>query len=45
MKKIYYSVYFGFTSFAQEIAQVKYGGGGDWYNPTSLPNLDFAIAI
>lgn len=27
-------------SFAQEIALLKYGGGGDWYaNPTSLPNL------
>jgi len=26
--------------FAQEIALLKYGGGGDWYaNPTSLPNL------
>lgn len=25
---------------AQEIALVKYSGGGDWYaNPTSLPNL------
>lgn len=30
----------GFNSFAQEIAVVKYNGGGDWYsNPTSLPNL------
>ncbi|TYC14205.1 DUF4159 domain-containing protein [Bizionia gelidisalsuginis] len=28
------------TSFAQEIAVLKYKGGGDWYsNPTSLPNL------
>ena len=28
------------TSFSQEIALVKYSGGGDWYaNPTSLPNL------
>lgn len=27
-------------SQAQEIALLKYGGGGDWYaNPTSLPNL------
>lgn len=27
-------------SFAQEIAVLKYSGGGDWYaNPTSLPNL------
>ena len=26
--------------FSQEIALVKYSGGGDWYaNPTSLPNL------
>lgn len=26
--------------FSQEIAVVKYAGGGDWYaNPTSLPNL------
>jgi len=26
--------------FAQEIALLKYSGGGDWYaNPTSLPNL------
>lgn len=28
------------TSQSQEIALLKYGGGGDWYaNPTSLPNL------
>ncbi|MBZ4042207.1 DUF4159 domain-containing protein [Flavobacterium hibisci] len=28
------------SSFAQEIALLKYSGGGDWYaNPTSLPNL------
>ena len=28
------------NSFSQEIALVKYSGGGDWYaNPTSLPNL------
>ncbi len=27
-------------TFAQEIALLKYNGGGDWYaNPTSLPNL------
>lgn len=33
--------FFAFTFVqAQEIAVVKYGGGGDWYaNPTSLPNL------
>lgn len=29
-----------FGSNAQEIALLKYDGGGDWYaNPTSLPNL------
>lgn len=29
-----------FASFSQEIALLKYSGGGDWYaNPTSLPNL------
>ncbi|NKI31983.1 DUF4159 domain-containing protein [Croceivirga thetidis] len=28
------------TSLSQEIAILKYGGGGDWYsNPTALPNL------
>ncbi|QLE03028.1 DUF4159 domain-containing protein [Galbibacter sp. BG1] len=28
------------TSNAQDIALLKYGGGGDWYsNPTALPNL------
>lgn len=28
------------NQFAQEIAVLKYSGGGDWYvNPTSLPNL------
>ncbi|WP_223154666.1 DUF4159 domain-containing protein [Aestuariibaculum sediminum] len=31
---------FTFFNFAQELAFVKYKGGGDWYaNPTSLPNL------
>ncbi|MFD1061682.1 DUF4159 domain-containing protein [Winogradskyella litorisediminis] len=30
----------GFTVFAQDVAVVKYDGGGDWYsNPTALPNL------
>ena len=29
-----------YTSNAQEVAVLKYKGGGDWYsNPTSLPNL------
>lgn len=28
------------TSFSQEVAILKYKGGGDWYsNPTALPNL------
>jgi hypothetical protein len=41
MKRIYYILLFiSFASFSQEIALVKYSGGGDWYaNPTSLPNL------
>lgn len=31
---------FGITVFGQQVAVLKYGGGGDWYsNPTSLPNL------
>lgn len=40
------SLYIGFillcctATFSQEIALLKYNGGGDWYaNPTSLPNL------
>ena len=29
-----------FNAFAQDLAIVKYKGGGDWYsNPTALPNL------
>ncbi|MDC7998378.1 DUF4159 domain-containing protein [Gilvibacter sediminis] len=29
-----------YTSQAQEIAVLQYGGGGDWYsNPTAVPNL------
>jgi hypothetical protein len=41
MKSIYYILLLiSFASFSQEIALVKYSGGGDWYaNPTSLPNL------
>ena len=41
MKKIYYLILlFSIPAFSQEIALVKYSGGGDWYaNPTSLPNL------
>ena len=41
MKRIHLILLFiSFTAFSQEIALVKYSGGGDWYaNPTSLPNL------
>jgi hypothetical protein len=41
MKKIYYLLLLiSVASFSQEIALLKYSGGGDWYaNPTSLPNL------
>ena len=41
MKKIYLLFLFiSVSSFSQEIALLKYNGGGDWYaNPTSLPNL------
>ncbi len=41
MKKIVYLVMlFSTVAGAQEIALLKYNGGGDWYaNPTSLPNL------
>lgn len=41
MKKITYLLLLLTSSlWAQEIALVKYSGGGDWYaNPTSLPNL------
>ena len=41
MKKIFYLLLLLSTPlFSQEIALVKYSGGGDWYaNPTSLPNL------
>ncbi|WP_264564531.1 DUF4159 domain-containing protein [Flavobacterium sp. N3904] len=41
MKKVCLFLFLvSFSCFAQEIALVKYSGGGDWYaNPTSLPNL------
>ncbi|TDD95974.1 DUF4159 domain-containing protein [Flavobacterium cellulosilyticum] len=41
MKRVFYILLLiSFTSFSQEIALLKYSGGGDWYaNPTSLPNL------
>jgi hypothetical protein len=38
MKKVYFVLLLLSISFSQEIALVKYSGGGDWYaNPTSLP--------
>lgn len=38
--KILFFCIFPVIVFAQEIAILKYNGGGDWYaNPTSLPNL------
>ncbi len=40
MKKIIFCILFPLLGFSQEIALLKYNGGGDWYaNPTSLPNL------
>lgn len=41
MKKIYLILLLtSFFGFSQEVALLKYSGGGDWYsNPTSLPNL------
>lgn len=41
MKKIYLIILLtSFFGFSQEVALLKYSGGGDWYsNPTSLPNL------
>ncbi|WP_324027995.1 DUF4159 domain-containing protein [Maribacter sp. BPC-D8] len=45
MKKIipaflFFILFFGWSINAQEIAILKYQGGGDWYaNPTALPNL------
>lgn len=36
----YFFILISFPTFSQEIALLKYNGGGDWYaNPTSLPNL------
>ncbi|MFY0483540.1 DUF4159 domain-containing protein [Flavobacterium sp. PLA-1-15] len=42
MKKITFALILLVSAFgfSQEIALLKYSGGGDWYaNPTSLPNL------
>ena len=41
--KVYSSIFFSLFSlflFSQDLAILKYKGGGDWYsNPTALPNL------
>jgi hypothetical protein len=35
-----YFILFTVTTFSQDVAVLKYKGGGDWYsNPTALPNL------
>lgn len=43
LMRIYHLLFVCFLSlscFAQQVAVLKYGGGGDWYsNPTALPNL------
>ena len=43
MKTLKFTLFFlllTICGYAQEIALLKYNGGGDWYaNPTSLPNL------
>ena len=40
MKKILFFLLLSTFSFSQEIALLKYNGGGDWYaNPTALTNL------
>ena len=42
MKKliVLFLTLFTFSLFAQDVAVLKYKGGGDWYsNPTALPNL------
>ena len=36
----FFFAFFSFFSFSQDLAILKYKGGGDWYgNPTALPNL------
>jgi hypothetical protein len=41
MKKLFFlTLLLSSLGYSQEIALLKYNGGGDWYaNPTSLPNL------
>ena len=38
--KLVFFILFSTTYFSQEVAILKYNGGGDWYaNPTAIPNL------
>jgi len=40
MRKLFLLFFISISTYSQEIALLKYSGGGDWYaNPTSLPNL------
>jgi len=40
LKLIFISLFFIHTLHAQQVAILKYNGGGDWYaNPTAVPNL------
>lgn len=40
LKSLFIILFISATSFAQDVAILKYDGGGDWYaNPTALPNL------
>ncbi len=42
LQKLLYFIFISFVvhTYAQELAILKYNGGGDWYaNPTALPNL------
>ncbi len=40
MYKYLFFFFFSLTLSAQEVAVLKYGGGGDWYaNPTAVKNL------
>ena len=37
---LYFFILFSFALNAQDVAILKYDGGGDWYaNPTAIPNL------
>ena len=39
-KLFFFFLFFSYVFIAQEVAILKYNGGGDWYaNPTAVPNL------